>query len=43
MGYGEAIMKLYQIACERKADFAVNVHGDLGHPPEKNSWTIESG
>ena len=35
MGYGEVSRKLYQIALERKADFAVNVHGDLGHPSEK--------
>jgi glycosyltransferase involved in cell wall biosynthesis len=34
MGYGEVSRKLYQIAYERKADFAVNVHGDMGHPPE---------
>ena len=34
MGYGGTSKQAYKIALERGADFAVNIHGDLGHPPE---------
>jgi glycosyltransferase involved in cell wall biosynthesis len=34
LGYGGTSQKLYQIALERDADFAVNLHGDFGHRPE---------
>lgn len=33
-GYGGTSRRLYELAIERGAAFAVNVHGDLGHPPE---------
>jgi glycosyltransferase involved in cell wall biosynthesis len=34
LGYGGTSQKLYQIALERGADFAINLHGDFGHRPE---------
>ena len=34
MGYGGTSKQAYKIALERGANFAVNIHGDLGHPPE---------
>lgn len=34
MRYGGTSRRLYEIALERGADFAVNIHGDLGHRPE---------
>ena len=34
LGYGGTSQRLYQIALKRGADYAVNIHGDLAHPPE---------
>jgi glycosyltransferase involved in cell wall biosynthesis len=34
LGYGGTSQRLYQVAFERGADFAINLHGDLGHRPE---------
>lgn len=33
-GYGGTSHRLYELALERGADIAVNIHGDLGHRPE---------
>ena len=34
LGYGGTSRRLYELAFERHADLAVNIHGDLGHRPE---------
>ncbi len=34
MGYGGTSRRLYDLAFERGADIAINIHGDLGHRPE---------
>ncbi|HUJ09426.1 MAG TPA: glycosyltransferase family 2 protein [Verrucomicrobiae bacterium] len=34
LGYGGTSQRLYELAVERKADYAISIHGDLGHRPE---------
>jgi glycosyltransferase involved in cell wall biosynthesis len=34
LGYGGTSRRLYELAVERGAEIAVNIHGDLGHRPE---------
>jgi glycosyltransferase involved in cell wall biosynthesis len=34
LGYGGTSKRLYEIALERDAEYAINIHGDFGHPPE---------
>ena len=41
LGYGGTSRRLYELALERHADLAVNVHGDLGHRPEDISLLTE--
>lgn len=42
LGYGGTSHRLYEIALERKADFAINIHGDLGHHPEDITAIMDS-
>jgi glycosyltransferase involved in cell wall biosynthesis len=41
LGYGGTSHRLYEIALERDADLAINIHGDLGHNPEEIKHIIE--
>lgn len=41
MGYGGTSKRLYQMAQDHKADFVINVHGDLGHRPKDVLHIIE--
>ncbi|MBF0176413.1 MAG: glycosyltransferase family 2 protein [Magnetococcales bacterium] len=41
LGYGGTSQRLYQLAMEHNADFTVNLHGDLGHPPENLPKVLE--
>jgi glycosyltransferase involved in cell wall biosynthesis len=40
LGYGGTSQRLYQLALERQADIAVNIHGDFGHRPEDTPLVI---
>lgn len=42
LGYGGTSRRLYDLAFERGADIAVNVHGDLGHRPEDIPLLIDA-
>lgn len=41
LGYGGTSRRLYELAMERGADFTINIHGDLGHPPENLPFILE--
>jgi glycosyltransferase involved in cell wall biosynthesis len=42
LGYGGTSRRLYQLACERGAELAVSIHGDLGHRPEDIPLLLEA-
>jgi glycosyltransferase involved in cell wall biosynthesis len=42
LGYGGTSRRLYELAFERGADVAVNIHGDLGHRPEDIPMLLEA-